>query len=97
MFHVRLSPNRHEIEIEYNGRPIRVDSAEIRYEGKRRMLVLTIADFKLQPDSQCPERHRFERVLRALGDSGKIAALLPVCSLIQVNANACDGCPQRPI
>lgn len=97
MFRARLAPNSRDIQIEYAGRPIRVDAAEIVYENHRRVLVLKIADFKLLPDSTCPERHRFDRILAVLGDADRIEALKPSCALIAMNSRACDGCPQRPI
>lgn len=97
MYKVRLPSNRHDIEVTYNDQPIRVESAEIVYDGKRRMLVMKTPDFDLLPDSRCPERGRFERILQAFGDPARMAALKPICTLIQLNARACEGCPQRPI
>jgi len=97
MFTVRLSKNRHEIEITHNGHSIPVETAEISFEGKRRILILKTFDFQLLPDSQCPERNRYERILQAFGDSAKMAALQPTCTLVQLNSRACEGCPQRPI
>jgi hypothetical protein len=97
MITARLDKNRHAIEIEYNGHRIEVDSASIEYDGKRRALHLKVFDFRLLADSQCPERHRFELVLRAAGNSEKIAALKPACSLIALNPDGCTGCPDRPL
>lgn len=97
MFKVRLAKNRHEIDIEYNGRPISVESAEVSYDGKRRILILKTFDFELLKDATCCESHRFEQIMQAFGNADKMAALRPTCSLVQLNATACNGCPDRPI
>jgi hypothetical protein len=97
MIVARLAKNKYDIEIMLDGRKIEVVDAAIEYEGKRQILVLRVSDFQLAPVSGCPERNRYERILRAFGDAGAIAQLEPVCSLIKLNAKACNGCPDRPI
>ena len=93
----RLAKNKHEIEIMVDGRRIDIVDAAIEYEGKRQLLVLKIGDFKILPESACPERNRYERIMQAFGKPEEIAALEPACSMIQINARACSGCKDRPI
>jgi len=97
MITARLAKNKYDNEISINGEKVEVVSAALRYEGKRRLLVLEIADFDLLPESKCPERHRFELILQAAGSKESITFLGPECDLLKVNAGACSGCPERPL
>jgi hypothetical protein len=93
----RFARNRYESEFVINGRPVTVADASIEYIGKDRVLVLKFRDFQLLPASRCPERGRYESILRAAGDPEAIARLEPACNLIKINARACQGCPERPL
>ena len=99
--------DRHVIQTTFRGKVIPESEMEalsgqfnfkkaIEYRGKRRMLVLTIADIEILRDSACPERHRYFRITQALGDPDKVAELQTECSKLKLNCRACDGCPERP-
>ena len=98
MITARLDRNKYQNEFSIDGRPFSgVDDARIEYIGKRQVLVLVISDFKLLPATKCPERRRFHRVLKALGDADAVAALQPSCNMIRMNPEACNGCPDYPL
>jgi hypothetical protein len=97
MITARLAKNKFEAEVAIDGKPLPILAASLEYEGKRRVLILRITDFELLPESQCPERERFEQVLQAFGNLKAVAALDTPCHLLQLNPRACNGCPQRPI
>ena len=94
----RLSRNKHESEFFVDGKPLSgIEDARVEYIGKNQVLVLVLRDFKILPESRCPERNRFERVMQAFGDENRVAALKPSCNMIRMNPRACDGCPDRPL
>jgi hypothetical protein len=97
MITARLSKNRHEVEVDIDGKNLSVDDCTIGFDGKRRYLLLKIFDFKLKPDSQCPERRRIEAIFKAAGDPEAMAKLEPSCSIVLLNSNGCNGCPDRPV
>jgi len=97
MITARLAKNKHESEFFINGHRVEVEEARVEYIGKRQMLVLMFSDFKLLPESRCPERGRYEKIMQAFGNEEAVKALQPTCSLIKLNSKACDGCRDRPI
>ena len=98
MISARLTKNRHENEFFIDGKPLSgVEDARIEYSGKNQVLVLVVRDFRILPESRCPERNRYERVLKAFGDPAAVAELQSSCNLLRMNPRACSGCPDRPI
>lgn len=98
MISARLTKNRHENEFFVDGKPLSgVEDARLEYSGKNQVLVLIIRDFRILPESRCPERNRFEKVLKAFGDQNAVIELQSSCSKIKLNPRACSGCPDRPI
>ena len=93
---VRPDHDKRRAEVFLDNRPVAFEDLAIEYRGKRRMLVLTIADIEILRDSACPERHRYFRITQALGDPDKVAELQTECSKLKLNCRACDGCPERP-
>lgn len=97
MLRVRLAKNKFESEFFLDGKRLDVEDARLEYIGKNQVLVLVVRDYHLLPESRCPERNRFERVMQAFGNAAAIGELQPTCSLIRLNPRACDGCKDRPL
>jgi hypothetical protein len=75
---------------------------EVRFErhkdSKKQALWIKLLDFTLVHEHlECPEEARYPDIQAAFGDKEKIAALHPVCEMIQMSPKACDGCPANPL
>jgi len=75
---------------------------EVRFErhkdSKKQALWLKLLDYTFIMESMdCPEEARYPDIAEAFGDREKIAALHPVCEMIQISPKACDGCPANPL
>jgi hypothetical protein len=76
-----------------------LEDVELKTNGKRTMLVLTIAADRfniMMTDVECPEKHHYEKVEEALSLGNAPETLGVVCEMLKTSIHACDGCPYRP-
>ena len=74
-----------------------LENVEIKTQGKRSTVVLTLTGVNvIITDAECPEVHRYDKILDAFGDSPKLAKLSLVCDMLKISPTACDGCKWKP-
>ncbi len=74
-----------------------LESVEIGTVGKRSSVILTLTGVNvIVQDTECPEAHRYDKIMDGFGDRTKLSRLGLVCDMLKISPTACDGCPYRP-
>jgi len=95
LYQNRLFLGNQLIATGYQGVEVRLERHK---DSKKQALWIKLLDYKFVMDSmECPEEARYPDIAAAFGDREKIAALHPVCEMIQISPKACDGCPANPL
>lgn len=98
MYQNRLYLGNQMIATGYSGVEVKLEQQKGRPDSKKQVLWIKLLNFTLVIDQmECPEEARYPEIMDAFGDRDKIAALGPICELIQMSPKACDGCPANPL